>query len=120
MSERIIYKYRCPLTFKSILLLNTIENLKCVYPSNYYLYNKKLRSLINPKQVCFNKKKIWALTEWLSWLERPSVNGRVAGLIPGQGLCVGCWFDPQLGPVRGRQLGNVSHFNVSLSPFLPL
>ena len=34
------------------------------------------------------------------WIERGLVNQRVAGLIPGQGTCLGCGPGPQLGALR--------------------
>ena len=63
-----------------------------------------------------------------------SHNQKVAGLIPGQGIYLGCSFnvgqgagmwDPQSGPVRspiwacvgGNQSMFIPHMDVSLSPF---
>ena len=31
---------------------------------------------------------------WLSWLEHCPVNQKFAGLMPGQGTCLGCGFGP--------------------------
>ena len=51
-----------------------------------------------------------------------SANQKVADLIPGQGICLGCGFGPLLGMCK-RQLIHVSlsHpcFSPSLSPSLP-
>ena len=32
---------------------------------------------------------------WLGWLEGCPINQKVMGLIPGQGTCLRCRFDPQ-------------------------
>ena len=58
----------------------------------------------------------------LSWLEYHLIHQNVVGLIAGQGVCLGCWFDHQLGHVQ-RQLINVSHADTSFSlstAFFPL
>ena len=47
------------------------------------------------------------------WIERGLVNQRVAGLIPGQGTCLGCRPGPQLGTHEGQP-----HIDVSLPLFL--
>ena len=40
-------------------------------------------------------KKVTALACIAQWIECPSVNQRVAGLIPSQGTCLGCGPSPQ-------------------------
>ena len=35
-------------------------------------------------------------TGWLSWLEHRPVHQKIAGLIPSQGIYLGCGFDPCL------------------------
>ena len=47
------------------------------------------------------------------------VNRKVAGLIPGQGTCLGCGLGPWLGACE-RQPTDVSLINVSLPLFLSL
>ena len=61
------------------------------------------------------RKEFWglALACVAQWIERQTLNQRVAGLIPSQGTCLGCGLDPQLG-VLERQ----SHIDVSLPLFL--
>ena len=58
---------------------------------------------------------------WLLWL-RPA-NRKVAGLVPGQGTCLGCRLGPQLGACE-RQRIDVSLLHGGLSssllPSLPL
>ena len=59
---------------------------------------------------------------WLGWLAW-SCKVKVAGLIPGQGACLGCEFGPSQGTFK-KQLTDVflslRCFSPSLSPSLPL
>ena len=55
-----------------------------------------------------------ALAAAAQWIERWLANQRVTGLIPSQGICLGCGPGPQLG-VHERQ----PHTDVSLPLFFP-
>ena len=57
------------------------------------------------------------LTRWLSWLECCHVHQKVAGLIPAQGIYLGCGFDPQSG-TNGKQLVNVSLFLSQINKYI--
>ena len=48
----------------------------------------------------YKRIKLFALATRLISLEHRSVNQKVAGSIPGQGTCIDCGIDPQLGYVR--------------------
>ena len=50
------------------------------------------------KKTIYSKNlKLEPWLVWLSWLEHRLVNRKVAGSIPGQGICLGCRFNPQSG-----------------------
>ena len=49
--------------------------------------------------TCLTIKKCADLAGWLSWLVRRPIHQKVAGSIPGQGMYLGCEFDPQSGRV---------------------
>ena len=55
--------------------------------------------LFQDMRSCKNKGA-WALAGWLIGLERLPVQQKVAGLIPGQGTCLGCGFDPPSGHLQ--------------------
>ena len=48
-----------------------------------------------------DKKRWWyvALARWLSWLEHHPRHQSVLSSVPGQGIYLGCRFDPQLGHI---------------------
>ena len=70
--------------------------------------------------TCLTIKKCADLAGWLSWLGRRPIHQKVAGSIPGQGMYLGCEFDPQSGRVW-RQPINISlpHRCFSLSLYTP-
>ena len=74
---------------------------------------------VSPIHSIKTKKNI-ALASVAQLVGVPSHNWKFAGLIPGQGMCLGSMFDPLLGHVGGSQLIFLSHIDVSLSPFLTL
>ena len=53
--------------------------------------------LIKNKQT--NEHTYSALAGVAQWIERWPANRKVTGLIPGQGTCLGCGPDPQVGRV---------------------
>ena len=65
---------------------------------------------------CYKKsvqRAVRALAGWLSWLEHFLVHQKVAGLIPTQGTCLHCGFDPLSGCLR--EATNQS-FSLTLMP----
>ena len=52
---------------------------------------------------------------WLTWLEHCSRDWRVAGSIPGQGMCSGCGFGPWLGPCKRQSIDVSLSHNISPS-----
>ena len=59
---------------------------------------------------------MFALTSVAQVVGRHPAEWKVTGLIPGQGTCPGCGFDPQLGYVQeGNQSMFLSYINISLS-----
>ena len=93
--------------------------------SDHFCLNPEVRGMWSPEN--WNHKKsslssMWIKSEgvlwlvWLSWLEHRPVNWKVAGLILGQGTCLGCRFGPQLGHVQEATDPFLSHIDV----FLPL
>ena len=65
------------------------------------------------KEVKLNGKELSAPAVVVQWVELWPANGKVAGLIPAQGTCLGCRPGPQL-EVCERQ-----PMDVSLPLFLP-
>ena len=64
-------------------------------------------------------EKCWALDGVAQWVEHWPANQKVAGLIPGQGTCLGCRPGPQWGGGCERQLINVSLTLMFFSFFFP-
>ena len=65
-----------------------------------------------------NLKRI-ALAGVAQWIEGQPAKQGVTGLIPSQGMCLGCWQGPQVGGQAGHVRGNQLTF-LSLSASLPL
>ena len=65
------------------------------------------------------KRKNDAQAGVTQWIECWSENWKVANSIPGQGTCLGCGPGSQLGGCE-RQLINLTHVSLPLSPSLPL
>ena len=65
-----------------------------------------------------------SLAGWFSWLEHCPIHQKIVGLIPVQGICLGCRFDPRLGQVQEATNRCFSHTDmcvcVSLSFSLSL
>ena len=61
-----------------------------------------------------------SLAGWLSCLECHTIHQTVVGSVPGQGVYLGCRFDPWLGCLWEAIDGCFSHPCFSLSPSLPL
>ena len=69
-------------------------------------------------QVTYRKpvihNKFYALSGVAQWIEHQPVNQRVAGLIPSQGMCLGCRSGSKLGACERQP-----HTDVPLPLFLP-
>ena len=66
----------------------------------------------------FSESQISALAGVAQWIECPPVNGKVSGLIPCQGTCLGCGQGTQLGACKRQpQWMHLSH--IVVSPSLP-
>ena len=66
--------------------------------------------------VLFLKMRYSTLAGVAQWIERKPTNQKIAGSIPGQGLCLGCRPGPQLLACK-RQLVYVSLTHRRFSPF---
>ena len=111
-----------PLTFRNTTLIPlswkgvrkgdatpvTVSSL--ISPSLHGVFYLRLIPVFKNHKMCLGQcgSVCWAL----------STNQKVAGLIPGQGTCVGCWFGPQLGCLRKVAVNRC--FSSSLSSSLPL
>ena len=64
---------------------------------------------------------LYALTGVAQWIESHLENRKVTGLIPGQGICLGCRPGSQLGVGCVLEATDpcFSHMDVSLLLFLP-
>ena len=75
---------------------------------------KKLTTLFSERDEAL------ALTDEASLVGCHPEKGKVAGLIPGQGTCLGCGFSPLLGvPTRSNRSMFLAHIDVSLPLILP-
>ena len=64
-------------------------------------------------QIGVNVSRVHILASVSQWIECQSVNQRVAGSIPSQGMCLGCRPCPQYGALKRQP-----HINVSFPLFL--
>ena len=60
-----------------------------------------LHNLEVPTQISRLIKSSLTLAGMAPWIECWPMNQRVAGLIPSQGTCLGCWPGPSRGCMRG-------------------
>ena len=74
----------------------------------------KFLSVIKLTGICFQ-----ALAGVAQWTEHHPANQKVAGLIPGQGTCLGCGPGPQLGACESQLIDISLPIHVSLHLFLP-
>ena len=65
------------------------------------------------------EKKFWAPAGVAQWIERQPVTWKIAGSIPGQGICLGCESGPRMGACE-RQPTAYQCFYSSFSPSPPL
>ena len=69
------------------------------------------------------KNQDLALPGVAEWVECRSANGKVAGLIPSRGMCLGCGPGPLLGAFERQPIDiSLAHqcFSPSISSSLPL
>ena len=85
----------------------------------FALKNIKLTIIYHSHLVNYLKLSVsFVPARWLSWLECHPVHQRVAGLIPGQGTCLGCRLHPWLGCMW--EATNRCFSLASMFPSLPL
>ena len=89
---------------KNIIMCNERDFHTSVYPAC-------IRAVVLVSSM--RLRIIWPWPEWLSWLERHSVNQKVVGSIPSQGTCLRCGSGSSWGTYE-RQPIDVSHMDVSL------
>ena len=77
----------------------------------------KIFSVEDKRSVCLTHRFAKALAGVAQLVGHCSANQKVADLIPGQGICLGCGFGPLLGMCK-RQLIHVSLSHQCFSPSL--
>ena len=95
------------------------HNYKCTFPltKQFHFWTNSTGRIAHVKMMYV----LYALTGVAQWIESHLENRKVTGLIPGQGICLGCRPGSQLGVGCVLEATDpcFSHMDVSLLLFLP-